>query len=181
MSNFLDCLLQDVIVTGRQSRCLLLLRTLFVAQAGYRVMLRFRLAQYLQQRGYRVGAKLVIRSIESKFGVYIGLKTKIGSGVKLPHPVGIVIGAGVEIDQGCIIYQNVTLGGARDGDALRSAYPKIGKDVCIFAGAVIIGDVSVGAGSVVGANSVVTANMPQKSVIVGAPARAVKCRGDVVA
>ncbi|WP_165477443.1 serine O-acetyltransferase [Idiomarina baltica] len=72
------------------------------------------------------------------------------------------------------IFQNVTLGGARIGDAKESKYPEIGEGTVIFAGAVIVGKIKVGSNCIVGANSVVTRDLPNNCVAVGAPARIIE-------
>lgn len=89
---------------------------------------------------------------------------------KFPHPVGMVIGEGVNIGKQCIIYQNVTIG-TKDGLA---PYPKIGNNVTIYAGACIIGAVEIGNRVVVGANSVVLSDVPDDSIVVGMPARVIR-------
>ena len=88
----------------------------------------------------------------------------------------MVIGDGVKIGKNVIIYQNVTIGGARIGDAKQSSYPEIGEGVVIFAGAVIVGKIKIGKGSVIGANAVITRDIPDNSVAAGVPARIVKER-----
>ncbi len=93
---------------------------------------------------------------------------RIGPGLLLPHPVGIVVGDDVEIGDNATIYQHVTLGqrGARD-----QSYPVIGHNVVIYAGAVIIGNITIGDGAVIGANAVVTGDVPAGATAVGIPAR----------
>jgi serine acetyltransferase len=84
---------------------------------------------------------------------------------QIPHPVGIVIGKEVEIGDDVRIYQNVTLG-ANYGDE----QPTIGHDVAIGTGAAVLGDVHVGDGAVIGANSVVLEDVPKNTTVAGAPA-----------
>ncbi len=75
----------------------------------------------------------------------------------MPHPIGIVIGSGAKIGSNVSIFQNVTLG--RDGSG---QYPTIGDETRLFAGAVVVGGVTVSARSRVPANSVVNTNFPVK-------------------
>jgi serine acetyltransferase len=84
--------------------------------------------------------------------------------VMFPHPVGIVIGDGAVIGRNVRIYQNVTLGLTQNGVG---GYPTIEDDVSIYAGAVVIGGITVGAGSVIGANAIVSRDVPAGSVVVG--------------
>lgn len=100
----------------------------------------------------------------------ISPKARIPRSVKFPHPAGIVIGAGVVLGERVTIYQNVTLGSHGNPDKA-AAYPAIGDDVVIYAGAVVVGDITVGAGSTVGANVVLSQSLPESSVaLVAKPA-----------
>ena len=99
---------------------------------------------------------------------HISLSAKIEGGVCLPHPVGIVIGAGTIIKKNVTIYQNTTLG---TSDTNESKYPTIEEDVVIYAGSVIIGDIIIGKAATIGANSFVSNSISAGAVAVGAPAR----------
>ncbi|MFB2726375.1 serine O-acetyltransferase [Shewanella mangrovisoli] len=117
-----------------------------------------------------------IKKINRKYSCYLSDKATIGQNIKFPHPVGIVIGDGVSISDNVTIYQNVTLGAARVGEGVKGLYPKVGKDVVIFAGAKVIGNITIGDGAVIGANSVVTKDIPVNVSAVGIPAKVV---GDI--
>lgn len=121
-------------------------------------------------------ATLMSRLIQRRYGVFISPLAQLGEGVHFPHPTGIVIGEGVVIGDRVSIYQNVTLGGARIGDWQQNNYPEIGADTVIFAGAVIVGRIRIGAGCTIGANSVVLADVPDGATAVGAPARILRPR-----
>ena len=94
-----------------------------------------------------------------------------GRGLRLKHPVGIVIGSGVSIGEHVTIFQNVTLGGRRMGDGGGEKYPSIGDGTVIFAGAVVLGDVRIGKNCTIGANAVVLQDVPEGATAVGVPAR----------
>ncbi len=93
---------------------------------------------------------------------------------KFPHPVGIVIGHQVKLGKGCTIYQNVTIGSAKT----KEAQPVLGSNVTIYANAVLIGPIHIGDNVIVGANSVVTQDVPANTTVVGTPARVVKSGPD---
>ncbi|HVY12184.1 MAG TPA: serine O-acetyltransferase, partial [Alphaproteobacteria bacterium] len=97
---------------------------------------------------------------------------EIGAGLCLPHPTGIVIGQVVKIGADVTLYQNVTLGSARAGGA--NDQPEIGNNVVIFAGAVIVGKISIGPNAKIGANAVVLDHVPAGAAAVGAPARIIE-------
>ena len=87
-------------------------------------------------------------------------------GLLIPHPNGIVIHPDAEIGVNCLIFQQVTIG-TRDGVGV----PAIAGHVDIGAGAKILGPVHVGAHAKIGANAVVSTDVPSGSVAVGIPAR----------
>ncbi|BEH15216.1 hypothetical protein MAALD49_25840 [Marinobacter shengliensis] len=120
--------------------------------------------------------KRFLHSRMQKYGVYISANARIGEGIKLPHPTGVVIGGGVIIGRNVTVFQNVTLGGARVGDSKNQNYPIIGSNVVIYAGAVIVGKVSVGDNAIIGANSVVLSDVPSGATCVGVPGKAVQSR-----
>jgi serine O-acetyltransferase len=93
---------------------------------------------------------------------------RIGPGLCLIHPNNIMIGNGVEIGENCLIFHEVTIGTGHI-----PGRPKIGRNVDIYVGARILGGVSVGDESMVGANCVVTRDVPAKSVVVSSPARVI--------
>lgn len=95
-------------------------------------------------------------------GCDIGLA--LPKSVFLPHPMGIVIHSGTRLGDDIVIGHQVTLGG-RD---LTSAAPKVEDGVYIGAGAKILGGVRIGRGATVGANAVVTKDVPAGATVVGA-------------
>lgn len=99
-------------------------------------------------------------------GADIPLNVKIGGGLLLPHPNGVVIHANAEIGVNCVIFQQVTVGTRGDSEA-----PKIGGHVDIGAGARIIGNIHIGNHAKIGANAVVLTDVPAGKTAVGIPAR----------
>ncbi len=112
--------------------------------------------------------------LERRYGIYCGKDVKIGRGLKLPHPQGIVIGKGAVLGENCTIYQQVTIGG-HGGSDTPAIYPTIGKDVILYAGAKVIGAITVADRTMVGANSVLNKSTEYGGgVYVGAPAKKVE-------
>lgn len=87
----------------------------------------------------------------------------IGPGLYLPHPNGIIINSMANIGGNVSVFHQVTIG------EWRGRAPAIGNDVAIFAGAKVFGGVTVGDGCMIGANAVVTRDLPQASVAAPAP------------
>lgn len=104
-------------------------------------------------------------------GADIPVDCRIGGGLMLPHPNGVVIAPGATIGANCIIFQQVTVGTASGG------YPTIGDNVLIGAGAKILGRVMIGSGSRIGANAVVTCDVPPGMTAAGVPARIMRPSG----
>ena len=94
---------------------------------------------------------------------HIAIGAKIGDNLSLPHPVNIVISEECEIGDGVVIFQNVTLGRRR---ADIPGGPKIGKCAVIYAGAVVVGAISIGEGATIGANCVVDFDVPDGGKVV---------------
>lgn len=103
-------------------------------------------------------------------GADIPLGSRIGGGLLIPHPNGIVLHPEAEIGPNCLIFQQVTIGMGKGG------VPRIGGHVDIGAGAKIIGRVTVGDHALIGANAVVLSDVPPYATAVGNPARIIQRR-----
>lgn len=179
LRNVLDLLASDFYRDGGSVSVSRLLFIYLFRRDNRRIYILIRLARFFDQRGHSRLSKLMSRKMREEFGCIVSPKTKIGLNLRLPHPLGIVIGEGVIIGNDCTIYQQVTLGGARKGDWQAGRYPNVGNDVTLFAGAKILGDLEIGDQAVVGANAVVVDNVPANAIAVGVPAIA-KLRGHKV-
>jgi serine O-acetyltransferase len=133
-----------------------------------------RLAHRLQLRGHASAARVVCTLNRVLTGVEIEPGAVFGKGLTIMHGSGIVVNDTSEVGTDCIIYQQVTLGGDahdRTGTRPPSRGPRIGDRVTLYAGAKIIGPVTVGDDSVVAANAVVLDDVPAGHTAVGVPAR----------
>ena len=104
-------------------------------------------------------------------GIEIHPAVKIGKNLFIDHGMGIVIGETTIIGNNVSIYQGVTLGGTKWEKKKR--HPTINDNVVIGAGAKILGPILVGKNSKIGANSVVTKNVPSNITVVGIPAHVI--------
>jgi serine O-acetyltransferase len=100
-------------------------------------------------------------------GADIPLNSKIGGGLAIPHPNGIVIHPNAKIGPNCLIFQQVTIGMRSGG------IPMVGGHVDIGAGAKVLGAIRVGDHACIGANAVVLQDVPERACAVGVPARVV--------
>lgn len=137
--------------------------------ASGRILADWRRMSRLWQGGFigRLIARHIRGRIRRHYGCYLAPTSRVGAAVYLPHPVGVVVGDNAVIGSGVTLYQHVTIG--QDGTAGRC--PRIGDGVVIFAGAVVIGDIEIGEGAIIGANAVVKRSVPPRRVAVGVPAR----------
>lgn len=103
-------------------------------------------------------------------GIEIHPAAKIGRRVFIDHGMGVVIGETAEIGDDVMLYHGVTLGGRQREGGKR--HPTLEDGVAVGAGAKVLGPITIGAGSVIGANAVVTRDAPADSILVGVPARA---------
>ncbi|SEO25504.1 serine O-acetyltransferase [Amphibacillus marinus] len=135
------------------------------------VIVLYRWAKCFHNNGHKKISTLLLNKIIKDFGSYISVKSQIGIDVSFRHVNGVVIGEGVKIGNRVTIYQQVTLGGRNLGDSAKGNYPIVNDGVTIFAGAKIIGPITIGENSVVGANSVVNRDVPANTVVAGIPAK----------
>lgn len=112
---------------------------------------------------------IVERFILSHYNVYISGKCEIGSGLLIPHCFSIMVASGSKIGNNCCIMQQVTIGSSRSGS--RGGYPILGDNVMVSTGAKIIGKVRIGNNVIIGANAVVTKDIPDNAIVVGVPAK----------
>ena len=124
--------------------------------------LLYRVSRFFATHGMRPLAEAV--HAFARFATHADLSpwAEISPGLYLYHGLGTVVGKGTVVGRGALISQGVTLGGG----------PVVGDDVKLWAGAKVIGRVTVGDRSEVGANAVVVRDVPPDSVAVGVPARA---------
>jgi len=107
-------------------------------------------------------------------GIEIHPGARVGEGFFIDHGMGVVIGETAEIGDNVLLYQGVTLGGTSLQKVKR--HPTLGNDVVVGVGAKIIGAITIGDGSKIGAGSVVVSSVPAHATVVGVPGRVVAIR-----
>ncbi len=132
----------------------------------------FRLSQACGARSPIVG--YVVKQLNHIItGADLAWQASVGPGVALYHPTGVVLGPDVVLGRNCAVQQGVTLGAVRERGRMpdgRLDSPVVGDDVTLGAGSRILGPITVGDGSVVGANAVVLVDVPPGHLAVGVPA-----------
>lgn len=142
-----------------------------VLYPGLHAIWAHRLSHRLWKRGLRFLARANSQLARSVTGIEIHPGARIGRRFFIDHGMGIVIGETAEIGDDVMLYHGVTLGG-RTQDATGKRHPTLANGVVVGSGAKILGPITVGHNTVVGANAVVTKNAPEDSILVGVPARA---------
>ena len=122
-------------------------------------------------------ARIISQFTRFLTGVEIHPGATIGRRFFIDHGMGVVIGETAEIGDDVMMYHNVTLGGT--GLRHGKRHPTIGDGVTIGAGAKILGAITIGSRSMIGANAVVVHDAPPDSLLVGVPAIARPRRGTV--
>jgi serine O-acetyltransferase len=143
-----------------------------LAYPGFHAIQMHRLAHWLWQQNYTTLARFVSHVGRFLTGVEIHPGATIGRRFFIDHGMGVVIGETSEISDDVTIYQGVTLGGTSTAPVKR--HPTIEDSVTIFSGAAVLGPVTVGRHSRVGAGSVLVTSVPPHSTVVGIPGRVVK-------
>ena len=143
---------------------------------SFHIMIFYKLANILWRYNLRFIARLIMQIGRMLTGIEIHPAAKIGCNFFMDHGLGIVIGETAEIGEDVTIYQGVTLGGVMpsietESQRNQKRHPTIGNNVIIGSGAQILGPIKVGDYARIGANSVVSKNVPYNVTVAGVPAR----------
>ena len=145
---------------------------LFFNYPGVWAIINHRIANRLYNKGWvKLSRAIVgIGSLFTKTDIHPA--ATIGRRVFIDHAIGVVIGATAIIEDDVLIYQNVTLGGVSLDKEKR--HPTVRANAVIGSGAKVLGNITIGKNSKVGANSVVVCDVPKNSTAVGVPAKIIK-------
>lgn len=139
---------------------------------SFKAMMHYRVAHRLYLNKHYFWARLISQRGARKTGIEIHPGAKIGKGFFIDHGNGVIIGETAIVGDNVTLYQGVTLGGT--GKEQGKRHPTIEDNVMISAGAKVLGSFTVGAGSKIGAGSVVLHEVPPGSTVVGVPGRVVR-------
>ena len=137
--------------------------------SGLHAIWMHRVSHALWIRDLKGPARILAQITRFLTGVEIHPGATIGRRFFIDHGMGIVIGETAEIGDGVMLYHGVTLGGQVLTQTKR--HPTIGDNVTIGAGAKVLGPITIGEGSAVGANAVVTKDVPANCIAIGIPAK----------
>ncbi len=141
---------------------------------GFHALLSYRIANKLKKWKIPFIPRLISQLARFFTGIEIHPGATIGEKFFIDHGMGVVIGETTIIGDNVLIYQGVTLGGTGKDQGKR--HPTIGDRVTIGAGAKVLGNITIGSDSNIGAGSVVIDDVPEHSTVVGIPGRITRQR-----
>jgi len=141
---------------------------------GFQARQFHRVAHTLYRRHIRGLPMMVAYATRFLTGIEIHPGAKIGEGLFIDHGMGVVIGETTEIGDNVTLHQGVTLGGTSTQKVKR--HPTLKDNVMIGVGAQLVGNITIGENSKVGAGSVVLNSVPPNATVVGVPGRVVAMR-----
>jgi serine O-acetyltransferase len=134
-----------------------------------------RLSHKLWKAGFKLIARWLSQTVRSLTGIEIHPGATIGHNFFIDHGMGVVIGETAEVGNNVTLYHGVTLGGTSLNKVKR--HPTVEDNVVVGAGAKVLGAITIGANSRIGANAVVVKDTPPESVVVGVPGQVVVREG----
>jgi len=142
--------------------------------SGLHAIIGYRIAHALDRLRLPVLPRVIMTVVRWLTGIEIHPSATIGRGLFIDHGTGVVIGETTVIGDRVTLFQGVTLGGT--GKERGKRHPTIGHNVVIGAGAKVLGNITIGNDSMVGANAVVIRDVPEHSTVVGVPGRVTRTK-----
>ena len=142
---------------------------------GVKAIFFHKIANFFSIAKFDLIARIISQFSRFLTGIEIHPKAKIGKNLFIDHGMGVVIGETAEIGDNCLLYQGVTLGGTGKNHGKR--HPTLKENVVVGAGAKVLGSITVGANTRIGAGSVVVRSVQGNSTVVGIPGRVVHQSG----
>lgn len=143
--------------------------------AGLHAIIMYRMANWLWQHRLFFLARWLSQVGRFWTGIEIHPGAKIGRGLFIDHGMGVVIGETSVVGDNVVLFQGVTLGGT--GKETGKRHPNIGNSVVVGTGAKVLGNITIGDNSYIGANAVVLKSVAPNSTVVGIPGRITKQDG----
>ncbi|MFI3174728.1 MAG: serine O-acetyltransferase EpsC [Bacillota bacterium] len=152
--------------------------TILLTYPGVHAVFMHRIAHFLHTNGLRFLGRAIAQFSRFLTGVEIHPGATIGKRLFVDHGMGIVIGETAEIGDDVTIFHQVTLGGT--GKSTGKRHPTIENRVMISAGAKILGAVTIGENTKIGANAIILGDIPKNATAIGIPGKIVKLDGERV-
>ncbi len=175
-----QCLCEDVQCVFERDPAARNIFDVLTIYPGLHAVIAHRVSYVLWSDGWKWLARLNSTLSRWLTGIEIHPGAKIGRRFFIDHGMGVVIGETAEIGDNCTLYHGVTLGGTSCNKGKR--HPTLGNNVIVGAGAKVLGPITLGDGSRVGANAVVIKDVGPDQTVIGVPARLVRpptCKSDI--
>ena len=148
---------------------------ILICYPGFQALVMHRISHALWKNKVPLFPRVLSQFTRFFTGIEIHPGAQIGRGVFIDHGMGVVIGETSQIGNRCLLYQGVTLGGTGKDHGKR--HPTLEENVVVGAGAKVLGAITVGTNTRIGAGSVVVRNVEADSTVVGIPGRVVHQSG----
>ena len=148
---------------------------ILICYPGFQALVMHRISHTLWNYNIPLLPRVLSQFTRLFTGIEIHPGAQIGRGVFIDHGMGVVIGETTQIGNRCLLYQGVTLGGTGKDHGKR--HPTLEENVVVGAGAKVLGAITVGTNTRIGAGSVVVRNVEADSTVVGIPGRVVHQSG----
>ena len=151
---------------------------------GVKAIFFHRIANFFSKAGFALIARIVSQFSRFLTGIEIHPAAKIGKNFFIDHGMGVVIGETAEIEDNVTLYHSVTLGGispSTNSGEQRGVkrHPTLKNNVVVGSGAQVLGPIIVGEFAKIGANAVVTRDVPEHAIMVGVPAKNIKTKSEI--
>ena len=149
---------------------------ILLAYPGVKALFFHRIANFFWKAKFHLFARVISQFSRFLTGIEIHPAAKIGKNLFIDHGMGVVIGETTEIGNNVTLYHGVTLGGISPAENSSSQinqkrHPTLHDNVIVGSGGQILGPITIGKGARVGANAVVTKDVPENATMVGIPAK----------
>ncbi len=172
--SLLDHIREDIQTAYRRDPAAINTIEILLAYPGLHAIWLHRIAHWLHHRGVPVIPRLLSHLSRFLTGIEIHPGATLGRRVFIDHGMGAVIGETAEIGDDVLLYQGVTLGGT--GKERGKRHPTLRNNVVVGVGAQILGAITIGDGTKVGAGAVVLKDVPPHCTVVGVPGRVIAYR-----
>lgn len=134
-------------------------------KVGFQTLAWYRVMRFFRESRVPLVPQVISRLIRHLYGAEIHWDARIEPGVSIVHGVGLVVSHAAVVGQGCILFQNVTLGENLDGATGRIGAPRLERDVHVGPGATLLGPITVGEESKVMAGTVLMRSVAPRSLV----------------
>ncbi len=157
--------------------------SIILTYPGVKAIFFHRIANFFSKAGFALIARIVSQFSRFLTGIEIHPAAKIGKNFFIDHGMGVVIGETSEIEDNVTLYHSVTLGGI--SPSINSGeqrgvkrHPTLKNNVVVGSGAQVLGPIIVAEFAKIGANAVVTRDVPEHAIMVGVPAKNIKTKSE---